>query len=525
MSWESASLTEEVPESFNIASACCDRWVQEGHGDRTAIRFDGARLSYHDLHSAVNRLGNGLRTLGLEAGERYLIRLPSRPEFYLAFLAGLKIGAIAVPTPQLLQARELRHIIKTAKVRLVITTEELVAPIRSIRNELGEPQQVVCLGSSDRTEHDFAELIDGSSDNLSAAETKSVDPAYVLFSSGTTGVPKGIAHSHRANNICAGNPGGRVGMGLRPEDVVFQPHDPAWSYSLSCGFLYTLSEGASIVAAPERVRPDDALQWVERYRVSIFASVPTFYRAMLSNPSVEIGVDVSSLRHCLSAGEPLTTNTYHEWMVRVGVPILDHMGQGELSMFCANRPDDGILPGSFGRPLPGYRVAVVDESGEEVIDEVGDLVVSDDNPGLFYDYLGMPEKWEEVHKNGWYYTGDLARQDDEGFFWYISRSDDLITSRGYLISPKEVEDCLVDHPSVLEAGVVGHPHEQMGQIVTAYVVLHEGADPREALEEELMAHAREQIAPFKAPKQVVFLDELPKTSTGKVLRRDLRSLH
>jgi acyl-coenzyme A synthetase/AMP-(fatty) acid ligase len=521
---DSSSLIDRVPESYNIATACCDRWVAEGHGERTAIHFEGEGISYQDLHSAVNRLGNGLRSLGLGAGQRYLIRLPSRPEFYIAFLAGLKIGAVAVPTPQLLQARELRHVIKAANVRLVVTSESLAEPIRSIRDELPTLEHVVCLDSSERTEHELSELINGSDEELSVVDTKPDEPAYVLFSSGTTGLPKGIAQAHRANNICAGNPGGKYGMELHPEDIVFQPHDPAWSYSVSCGFLFTLCEGASIVASPKRVRPEDALQWVEQYRVTVFASVPTFYRAILSNPKVEVGVDVSSLRHCLSAGEPLTTNTYHEWKRRVGVPILDHMGQGELSMFCANRPSDKIKPGSFGRPLPGYRIAVVDKSGQEVIDEVGELVVSEDNPGLFYDYLGMPEKWDETHRGGWYYTGDLARQDDEGFFWYTSRSDDLITSRGYLISPKEVENCLVDHPSVLEAGVVGHRHDQMGQIVTAYIVLHDGTDISPTLEDELIAHTREQIAPVKAPKKVVFLAELPKTSTGKILRRQLRSL-
>lgn len=311
-------------------------------------------------------------------------------------------------------------------------------------------------------------------------------------------------------------------MDLRPDDVVAQPHDPAWSYSLSCGFLFTLGQGASLVAATNRVAPEQALRWVEQYHVTVFASVPTFYRAILSRPNVEKGIDVSTLRHCLSAGEPLTTNTFHEWERRVGVPILDHMGQGELSMFCANVPHEEIRPGSFGKPLPGYQVMVVDESGREVVDEVGELVISEDNPGLFYDYLGMPEKWAETHRGGWYYTGDLARKDEEGFFWYISRSDDLITSRGYLVSPKEVEDCLVDHPAVLEAGVVGRPDEVMGQLVTAYVVLHKGNDATDELVADLIAHTREQIAPFKVPKEIIFLDRLPKTRTGKILRRQLR---
>jgi acetyl-CoA synthetase len=276
------------------------------------------------------------------------------------------------------------------------------------------------------------------------------------------------------------------------------------------------------VANSGLVRPDNALEWVDRHRVTILAAVPTFYRAVLSRQGIENSSDVSSLRHCTSAGEPLTTNTYHEWKDRMGVELLDHIGQGESSMFCANTPVGGVVPGSVGKPLPGYQVAVLDDKGREVIDEIGELAIRDDNPALFYDYLGMPEKWAATHRDGWYLTGDLARVDDEGNFWYVSRADDLITSKGYMISPKEVEDTLVDHPSVLEAAVVGHPDDHIGQIVTAYVVLQPGYPADADMADELVAHARSQIAPFKAPKRIEFLDELPKTPTGKILRRDLR---
>ena len=512
-----------LPDLFNIATACCDKWVDNGHGGRTAIHHDGAEITFLELQSLINRIGNGLSSLGLGPGDRFLIRLGSVPEFYAAFLAGLKIGAVGIPTPLLLRERELRHIITVAQVSLAITSEDLARPIRSIRDDIPGLAQVVCAGTTDRSETELSTLTDHDDDQLFAHPTKPDDPAFVLFSSGTTGVPKGIAHAHRGFNICAGDPVGRLGMGLTKDDVVLNPHDPAWSYSLGCGFLFPLCEGASIVTSSTRISPEEVLQWVERHRVTVLATVPTFYRAVLSHTEIEKGIDLSSLRHCTSAGEPLTTNTYHEWRRRMGVPILDHIGQGESSMICANIPDSKIKPGSFGKPLPGFRVAVVDDDGREVVGEVGNLVISEDNPGLFYDYLGMPEKWEETHRDGWYYTGDLALQDSEGFGWFVSRSDDLIKSRGYLISPAEVEDCLVDHPSVLEAGVVGHPHEQMGQIVTAYVVLQPGYEGNPELADRLIGHTRNQIAPFKAPKRVEFLKELPKTSTGKILRRDLRA--
>jgi acetyl-CoA synthetase len=517
-----ASSLSDLPAFFNIAVACCDRWVEGGHGNRPAIHDGDEVLSYLDLQARVNRLADGLRSLGLDPGQRYLIRLPSIPDFYAAFLAGLKIGAVAIPTPQQLQEKELRHILNVAHVRVVITEENLAGPIRLIHRDVPTLEHVVCLGTGNADELELSSLGDPDAGLVDAYPTRPDDPAFVLFSSGTTGVPKGIAHAHRGFNLAVGDPCGKVGMALEPRDVVLQPHDPSWSYSLGCGFLFPLCEGASIVANRGLVTPDNVLDWVERYRVTILGAVPTFYRAVLSRQEMEEGPDLSSLRHCTSAGEPLTTDTYHQWKERVGVDLLDHIGQGESSMFCANTVDRPVVPGSVGKPLPGYRVSVLDDNGREVIDEIGELAIRADNPALFYDYLDMPERWAATHRNGWYLTGDLARVDSDGNFWYVSRADDLITSRGYMISPKEVEDTLVDHPSVLEAAVVGLPDDRMGQIVTAYVVLQPGYQAGPDLADELVAHTRDQIAPFKAPKRLEFLPELPKTPTGKILRRDLR---
>lgn len=515
----------DLPARFNISTACVDRWVDEGQGGRTAVHLGDRRISYGDLQTQVNRLGNGLKSLGLSRGDRFLIRLPGAVEFYVAFLAGLKIGAVAIPTPELLRERELRHIMTVADVRIVITSDHLAGPVRALREEIPSLRHLVCLGTQDPSEIDLGDLVDRSADDLVGEETSPRDPAFILFSSGTTGVPKGIAHAHRAFNMCLGDPCGKEGMGLSSRDVVLHPHDPAWSYSLGCGFLFPLFEGASIVTSSARIPPEDVLQWVEAHSVSILACVPTFYRAILSHPGLEDHHDLTSLRYCLSAGEPLTTNTLHEWQRRMGVLILDHIGQGEVSMFCANTPHQEIEPGSIGKPLTGYKVAVVDDAGEEIVGQVGHLVIAEDNPGLFYDYLGMPEKWADTHRNGWYYTGDLAEKDEDGFFWYVARSDDLITSRGYLISPAEVENTLADHSAVLEAAVVGHPHEDWGEIVTAYVALKPEFEPSEELEEELAAHVRRELAPFKTPKRLVFVPELPKTSTGKILRRRLRQRH
>lgn len=513
----------QLPSQFNITTACVDKWVERGHGQAPAIRLENRFISFSELQESINRLGNGLTDLHVGRRDRILIRLPGDPLFYVSFLAAIKIGAVPIPTPQLLGKRELAQIIEMANVKLVITADELAEPIRTLSNELANPPTVICHRTSESTEVELESVINAADSTLVAARTTPNDPAFMLFSSGTTGSPKGIAHAHRAFNLAAGNPVGRVGMGLTSHDITLHVHDPAWSYSLGCGFLFPLHEGASIVATKERIRPKEVLHEVEKHSVSILACVPTFYRAVLAKEGVENGRDLSSLRYCLSAGEPLTTATFFEWQERMGVAILDHIGQGETSMFCANIPAEDPRPGSLGKPLPGYDVAVVNDEGAKIIGDVGHLVISDDNPGLFYDYLKMPEKWSETHRNGWYYTGDLARQDDEGYFWYVSRADDLITSRGYLISPAEVEDTLVDHPDVLEAGVVGHPHEEFGQVVIAYVALKNGVAESPQLESVLNEHVLGQLAPFKAPKRYFFVDELPKTSTGKIRRTDLRA--
>lgn len=311
-------------------------------------------------------------------------------------------------------------------------------------------------------------------------------------------------------------------MGLGPDDVVFQPHEMAWSYTMGPGFLYPLGQGSSIVASGGKIPTEEVFSWIERHRVTVFATVPTLYRSLLAIPRIEENVDLSSLRFCMSAGEALSASTYREWKDRIGVELLDHLGQGELSMFIANPPHLPPRVGSLGLAIPGYEVAVLDELGNRSVDQVGALAVAEDTPALFYDYLGMPEKWEENHRGGWYLTGDLARMDEDGYYWHVSRADDMIKSRGYLISPTEVEHALLDHPAVVEAAVVGVPDPELGEALAAFVVLAPGHEATADLPEQLRLHVRAQIAAYKTPRIVEVLDSLPKTRTGKIARHELR---
>ncbi|MFZ1059122.1 MAG: acyl-CoA synthetase [Candidatus Rokuibacteriota bacterium] len=513
---------EGPPGQFNIGWECCDRWVENGYGEQVAVRFGDQCLSFSELRDLSNRIGNALLSCGLGRGERFLIRLPHIAEFYATVLAGLKIGSVPIPAPMLFRERELERVLTAADVRLVVTDDTLADPIRSIRAKIPTLRHILSVGKPGPDEVSFEEVVARASPSLIHCRTGINDPAFVLFTSGTTGQPTGIAHAHRAFNIARGNPCGRWAMDLQPDDVVFQPHDLAFSYSFGCGFLFPFHCGASVVASRERVPPEKVFEWIEKFKVTIFVSVPTMYRALLAVDGAEKRFDLSSLRRCISAGEPLSPRTYFEWKKRIGIEILEHIGQAELQMFCANVPQIGIKPGSLGKPLPGYRVAVLDEEGRECVRQVGHLVVGEDNPALFYEYVRMPEKWRETHRNGWYYTGDLAMVDGEGYFWYVSRADDLIKSRGYLISPREVEETLIDHPAVREVGVVGIRDAAMGQAVKAFVVLQSDHSPSKGLARDLQQYVKSRIAPYKAPKEIEFVHALPKTATGKILRRDLR---
>lgn len=513
-----APLGELLPERFNLGSHCCDRLVEEGLGERPAIRHDDGATSFAELRDLSNRIGNGLRAAGVGEREHFLIRLPNTVVAYATFLAGLKIGAVPVPTTPLLRERDLAQIVERARVRLAVTDESLAAPVRALASAGGPLREVVCVGAAEG-----GDLAAGQPTALTVADTGPEDPAFVLFTSGTTGTPKGIAHAHRAFNVAVGNPCARVGMALQPDDVVLQPADFAWSYTLGCGLLHPLDVGASTVVSTGRIRPEQILPLIERHGVTILAAVPTLFRAVLALPEAERRHDLSSLRFCMSAGELLPPTLYDAWKELTGVETYEHIGQAELQMLVADLPGPPPKRGSLGKPLPGYEVAVLDEQGERCgPGTVGQLALRDDNPALFYEYLEMPEKFEANHRDGWYLTGDLARVDEDGDYWFVSRADDLIKSRGYSISPAEVEATLSEHPAVREAAVVGVPHPDLGVAVKAFVVVDGDAHPD--LAEQLREYVKSRVAPYKAPREVEFVAELPKTTTGKLARGALRNV-
>jgi acetyl-CoA synthetase len=378
---------------------------------------------------------------------------------------------------------------------------------------------LVLAGQGARSALSLQALMASAEEELTAATTGPDDPAFMMYTSGTTGEPKGVLHGHRWI-IATGDPILGAVLRLGPGDVCYQPQDWSFIYPLGCNFLYPLLAGAAIVIPRGRFDPVEAFATVERYGVTLFCAVPTIYQMMLAVPEAERPARLSWLRRGISAGEPLPADTFREWRERFDVLLQDGIGQTECHMFVGNSPDGRIKPGCMGRPLPTWEVAILDDDGRpQPTGEPGHLVLRNDHPGLALGYYRDPERWAAVNRAGWYYTKDFALVDDEGDYWYVSRSDDLIKSRGYLISPKEAESAIMEHPSVLEARVVGVPHDVPGQRVKAYVTLKPGHAPGEQLAEAIRAHARQLIAPFKAPREIEFVAELPKTLTGKVLRQ------
>ncbi len=311
-------------------------------------------------------------------------------------------------------------------------------------------------------------------------------------------------------------------MRLTPEDICFSPLEVSFIYALGCNLLFPLYAGAAVAMMAGRFDPERTLAAIDKLKPTIFIAVPTLFRRVLALGAALEKYDLRSIRMGMSSGEPLPIDTLRQARDRLGIEIYDCLGQTEIHIFM--NPDPTRKFGSLGRPLPGHVVTILSDHGLEAgIGEVGHLVIRSDDPGLCLGFPGMEEIWQQCHRGGWYYTKDLAFKDEEGFFWYVSRSDDLIKSRAYLISPREVESAIMEHPAVLEAGVIGIPDEVIGQRITAYVTLQAGHVPSADLGADIVNKVKEKIAFFKVPKEVVFVDSLPRTATGKLVREQLRA--
>ena len=506
----------EYPEYLNAAVELTDRMVELGFGDHTALIGNGRRRSYKELTDWTNRLAHALvADYGVRPGNRVLIRSANNPAMVAAWLAATKAGAVVVNTMPMLRAGELSKFVDAAEVSLALCDTRLMDEIVACAKTSRFLKKVV--GFDGTANHD-AELDRAALDkpvSFEAVRTGRDDVALLGFTSGTTGRPKATMHFHRDILIIADGYAREV-LGVRPDDVFVGSPPLAFTFGLGGLAVFPLRFGAA-AALLETASPPNLVEIIEKYRATVCFTAPTAYRVMMQ--AMEDGADLSSLRAAVSAGETLPAPVYEEWMEKTGKPMLDGIGATEmLHIFISNRFGDS-RPACTGKPVTGYEAKIVgDDMGEKPRGAVGKLAVRGPTGCR---YLDDPRQRDYV-RAGWNITGDTFWQDDEGYFHFAARSDDMILSGGYNIAGPEVEAALLKHADVAECAVIGAPDEARGQIVEAHVVLAEGVTGDGECITRLQEHVKATIAPYKYPRRIVFTDALPKTETGKIQRFKLR---
>jgi len=505
----------QYPERLNCAVAFLDRWVEEGRGDELCLISPAETLTYRELQERVNRICNVLvQRLGFVPGNRVLLRSANNPMMVAAYLAVLKAGGVVVATMPLLRAREIAYPLNKAKIGIALCDHRLAEEMERAKAMAPDLKHVVYWGAG---RHDSLEtLMAEASPDFRAVDTAADDVCLIGFTSGTTGEPKGTMHFHR-DMLAICDAYSRNVLRPEPTDRFIGSPPLAFTFGLGGIVLFPMRVGASTVLL-EKAGPDDLLPAIMQYKATICFTAPTAYRAMLSKLD---GYDISSLRKCVSAGEPLPKGTFEAWRSATNIRLMDGIGATEmLHIFIAAREEE-IRPGATGKPVPGYEAKVIDDEGRDLPPgSIGRLAVRGPTGCRYL----ADERQRKYVQDGWNVTGDTYLMDEDGYFWYQARSDDMIISAGYNIAGPEVEAALLTHPAVAECGVVGVPDEDRGAVVKAYVVLHPDQGPSPELTKALQDHVKAEIAPYKYPRIIEYVDSLPRTQTGKLQRFELRRM-
>lgn len=523
-----------VPEYFNYAFDVVDRWSS----DRTKIALvwadrtgrDIRKYSFFDLMVLSNRFANVLRTMGLRKGDRLFVMIPRVVDWYAVLLGSFKLGVIPMPAPNILVAKDVEYRIREAEAVAAVVNHEHAGKIEEVRGNCPSLRHVVVQGGSCPGWASYEDLMEKASSKLSRQEvepTRSDDILLIYFTSGTTKFPKMVPHtqaSYGLGHIVTA----KFWQDLKPTDLHWTLSDTGWAKAAWGKLFGQWHLGAAVMVHDAAAKFDARLhlELIERCGVTTFCAPPTAYRMFILEDLFRY--DFSSLRHCCSAGEPLNPEVIRVWREATGTTIYDGYGQTESVNLIANYPCMPVKHGSMGRPAPGFHIEVVDDDGQPVGPGVEGHIavkVKPEHPvGLFKGYWKNPEATSESFAGDWYYTGDKAYKDDEGYFWFVGRADDVIKASGYRIGPFEVESALQSHPAVAESAVVGSPDPLRGMIVKAFIVLAPGREPSDSLVREIQEHVKHQTAPYKYPREIEFVRELPKTVSGKIRRVELRKL-
>lgn len=507
---------------FNPTEELLGKAVAAGRGDRTAVLFDDQRITYSQLLTNANKLAGALRELGVKEGDRIILRTPNIPPALVANFATLKLGAVCTPTSPLFSRNEIAHVANDSEAVAIIVSAALLGEVEAAKENLQTVQHIIVVGgdAADAKAKGFlayGELLQSGNPNVDPVLRNREDVGLLLYTSGTTGRPKGTVHFVEELLIVPDS-FGKYGWKVTENDVIGGSAPLAFGagYSSYATIPFRFGAAASLIA---KFDPEKMFETIQKHKISILTLAPTAYRKMLQVPDAKTKYDLSSLRVCTGGGESLTAPTYHAWKEKFGLEIFEGLGTTEMMyVFASNVVSRKAKPGSFGQAVPGYELKVLDEEGKEPkAGNIGHFMAIGPTGTI---YWRDPDKQRHaVNSEGWNRAGDFVYVDEESYFWFVSREDDIIKSSGYRIGPEEIEVTLAAHPAVSEVGVIGVPDEVRGQIAKAFVVLK----PDQTLSpEELLAFCKGKIATYKLPREIVIVSELPRTPTGKLLRRVLK---
>lgn len=507
---------------YNAATIFVDRNVLEGKGEKVAIYYEDERITYREIMERVNQTGNALKEIGVGMEDRVMILLFDCPEFAYTFFGAMKIGAVPIPTNTMLKPIDYEYLLNDSRAKVIVVSTELVSNIMTIRHNLKYLRHIIVVGSPVDDFQSFDIMIKGKSTELEPADTCSDDPAFWLYSSGTTGSPKGAVHLHHDMAYSAEHVGRGV-FQINENDRTFSVGRLFFAYGLGNGLYFALYAGASTILTSNRPTPEHVLEVITTYKPTLFFSIPTSYMGMLQVEGAMEKYDLSSIRYFVSSGEALPKTVFERWFEKYNIEILDAIGSTEaLHIFICNRPGH-IRVGSTGKVVPGFEAKIVDEDGNGLpLGEVGTLMIKGDSVAAYY--WNKHQKTKKTFIGEWVNTGDRYYQDEDGFFWYVGRGDDMLKAGGIWVSPIEVENTLMAHPAVLETAVIGSS-DQDGLIKPkAFIVLNEGFESTAELAAEISQFVKNKIAPYKFPRWIQFVSELPRTASGKIQRYKLRQL-
>ncbi len=521
-----------VPKQFNIGAACTDKHLHTPIAQTVAMIVEDdalgtSQMTFAELASRTDQFAQLLRNSGVAAGDRVLIRLPNSLDYPIAFLGTMKRGAISVPTSTLLTAEEVAYLAKDSTATVLVTDKAAWPALQDHLSNLPNLKQVFLSGVGEIQPHASLQVSDLSQQLAAISHcegnhaTAADDPAYLVYTSGTTGYPKGVLHAHRA--LIGREPAAKYWFNFAEDqqDRIMHSGKFNWTYVLGTGLMDPLYLGKTVIVHEGKNDADLWTRLIAKHAATIFVGVPTIYRQIIQK-STAAQADVPSLRHCMSAGEHLSDEVLQQWRGRFGRDIFEAVGMSEFSYYLSQSVFRPIRPGSAGFPQPGHAIQLLNPDTLEAVPlgEEGMICVPDSDPGLFLRYWNLDEETAKYKHDGWFFTGDYARYDADGYIWFLGRKDDIIKSFGYRVSPYEIERVYKSHPAVADCAAVGEELEKDKLLVVTYVILQPDAS---VTADELLAFGKQHLAAYKTPKTVYLTKDFPRTKNGKILRKDINN--